>query len=198
MASGKVSTIEYNGIAKILHWVIAALIILQVVLAKLAEESSNEVQELALLVNHRSVGITVLCLAFVRLAWRFFSPPPPPVVMPEWQRIASQVAHWAMYALIFLVPLSGWLMSSADGVAIEWFGVIPIPDLVAANGQLEELFEETHEILAKILIVVALLHIAAGLKHGLVDKDESVRRISSTLSVATFLAIVVLGIVLLA
>jgi cytochrome b561 len=117
--------------------------------------------------------------------------------MPDWQRIASQIAHWGLYALLFVVPVSGWLMSSADGVRIEWFGLISIPDLLGANDRLEDVFEEVHEACAKALVVLALVHAAAGLKHGFIDRDASLRRISSPLSVGGFLVIVALGIALL-
>ena len=197
MTSAQSADLEYSGIAKGLHWAIAALVIVQVVLAKMAEESASEVRELALLVNHRSVGITILALALVRLAWRFLRPPPAPVPMPAWQRTASQVAHWGLYALLFVVPLSGWLMSSADGVAVQWFGLVSMPDLLGANEGLEDLFEEIHEVCAKVLVVLAILHAAAGLKHGFVDKDASLRRISSPLSIGSFVVILALGVALL-
>lgn len=197
MSSAQAADLEYNGIAKGLHWAIAALLIVQVVLAKMAEESGSEAQELALLVNHRSVGITILALALARLAWRFLRPPPPPVPMPDWQRMASQLAHWGLYALLFIVPLSGWLMSSADGVAVQWFGLVSMPDLLGVNDELEDLFEEVHEVCAKILVVLAIFHAAAGLKHGLIDKDASLRRISSPLTIGGFVVIVTIGIALL-
>jgi cytochrome b561 len=191
-------TADYSGVAKALHWSIAGLVVLQVILAKLAEESASELQELALLVNHRSVGITVLALAIVRLAWRLYRPAPAPLPMPAWQKTTSQVAHWGLYALLFLVPLSGWLMSSADAVQIEWFRLFPIPNLVGADNALKESFEEIHETLAKVLVVIALLHVAAGLKHGLVDRNGALGRISSTVSISVFVSIVVLGFLFLA
>lgn len=184
---------DYNDVAKALHWSIAGLIVLQVILAKLAEESASDVQELALLVNHRSVGITVLALVIVRLGWRLYQPAPTPLPMPAWQQGASQVTHWSLYALLFLVPLSGWLMSSADAVQIEWFRLFTMPHLIGADDALAESFGEIHETLAKVLVVIALVHIAAGLKHGLIDRNGALRRISSALSITAFVTIVILG-----
>ena len=194
---GTIGADNYDGVAKALHWAVAGLIVLQFVLAKLAEESGSEAQELLLLANHRSVGLTIFALAILRLGWRFYRPPPKLLPMPGWQQIASQVAHWSLYALIFLLPITGWLYSSAEAVRIEWFNLFDVPDLMSANQELAEPIEEIHETLAKVLMAIALLHIAAGLKHGFIDKDATLRRISSKASIGLFVLIVILGAVFL-
>lgn len=192
-----ISADNYDGVAKALHWAVAGLIVLQFVLAKIADETGSEARELLLLANHRSVGLTILALAILRLGWRIYRPPPKLLPMPGWQQTASQVAHWSMYALIFLLPISGWLYSSAESVRIEWFNFFAVPNLMVPNEELAGPIEEIHETLAKVLMVIALLHIAAGLKHGLIDKDATLRRISSKASIGLFVMIVILGAILL-
>ena len=91
------------------------MIVLQFVLAKFAEDAATPMQELALLANHKSVGITIFLCACLRLAWRLRQGVPPPLPMPGWQAIASHISHWTLYGLIFLTPITGWLMSSAVG-----------------------------------------------------------------------------------
>jgi len=188
---------RYGGVARFFHWSIAALIVLQFVLAQLgdlAEEDGERLRQLALLANHKSVGMTVLLLATLRIAWRFVSTPPSlPSAMPAWQRTVSFCSHGSLYVLLFALPITGWLMSSASAYSVSWFGLFTWPDLVEPSKPLLDVLRSTHGILAKLLFVVALIHIGAALKHHLVDRDDVLKRMSSTLSYALSLGIVVIG-----
>jgi len=181
-----------------LHWLVAGMIVLQFVLAKMADVASDEdspVRELALLANHKSVGITILALAVVRLAWRQKNPPPAlPATMPQWQITASHLSHWSLYALLFAMPVTGWLMSSASAYSVSWFNLFQIPDLVAPNPAAKEVFEEAHETLGKLLMLIAAVHIGAAIKHTLIDKDGVLRRIVSAVSLTGFAVVLALGI----
>ena len=170
------------------------MIVLQFVLAKFAENAATPLQELALLANHKSVGITIFFCAVARLVWRLRQGTPRPLPMPGWQTIASRISHWSFYGLIFLMPITGWLMSSASAYSVSWFNLVPLPDLVAADAELAEVFEEIHETLAKLLLVLAAVHIAAALKHSLYNKDGALVRITSTGPIVMFLVIVAAGV----
>lgn len=186
-------SVEYSPIAKILHWWIAGMIVLQFVLAKLADragDGGSHLQQLALLANHKSVGITILAIAIFRLLWRRGQPPPAPLPMPSWQETASRISHWSLYAFLFLMPITGWLMSSASAYSVSWFNMVQLPDFVAPNPELKETFEEIHETLAKLLLLVASIHVAAGLKHALINKDGALSRISSQTSIAIFVVVI--------
>jgi cytochrome b561 len=187
----------YSSVAKLLHWAVAGAIVVQYVLANLADNAGTRFSEFVLLANHKSVGITILVLALLRLGWRFAVPPPPPLPMPSWQRVSSVLSHGAFYLLIILMPVSGWLMSSASNFPVSWFNLFQLPDLVAPNEGLAEVFEETHEAMAKILFLLALLHVAAALKHKFVDRDTALQRISSPAALGLFLIIVIAGVLLL-
>lgn len=190
------SRTEFAPAAKLLHWAIAGMIVLQFVLARLAEnaEDVSPVRELALLANHKSVGISILILAIVRLGWRKFQDPPTPLPMPQWQQQASTISHWLLYGLLFLLPITGWLMSSASANSVSWFNVIQLPDLVGPDPALQDVLEEVHETFAKILFLLASIHILAALKHSLYDKDGAVGRISSAISIALFFGVIALGV----
>jgi len=189
------TTTRYHEVARILHWLIAALIVLQYVLAEMAEDASSDLQELALLANHKSVGMTVFMLAIVRIVWRFtHTVPPLPESMPRWQVRASNLSHVLLYLLIFALPVSGWLFSSATAYSVSWFGIFVFPDLIGGDKSLAEVLEEVHEILAKVLFFVALLHILAALKHGLLNRDGVLSRMSSWLSIGLFLVAIVVGV----
>jgi len=171
---------SYTSTAKMLHWLVAGLVVVQFVLANLAEraeDADDAVRELALFANHRSVGITILALVIIRLLWRWRNPAPRlPETMPRWQLTASKISHWSLYGILLVMPISGWLMSSAAEVSVSWFNVVQLPDFVAPNHDLHEIFEEIHELLATLLFVIASLHILAALKHGLFDKDGVLQR----------------------
>ena len=184
---------RYGGVARFFHWSIAGLIVLQYVLAEMgehAEDAGERLRALALLANHKSVGMTVFVLAFARVAWRFLKTPPElPLAMPTWQRTASFVSHWSLYALIFALPVTGWLMSSAAAYSVSWFNLFTWPDLVAPSTSLRDAMKVVHELLGKLLFVVVILHIGAALKHHFLDRDDVLRRMSSVVSWVLFAAI---------
>ncbi len=177
------STTGYTSTAKLLHWLVASLVIVKFVLANLgerAEDADDLVRELALFANHRSVGITILALIIIRLLWRSRNPPPPlPEIVPQWQLMASRVSHYSLYGILLVMPISGWLMTSAADVSVSWFGLVDLPDFVSPDHERHEFFEGIHELLAKLLFVIASLHILAALKHGLFDKDGVLQRMWS-------------------
>ncbi len=172
------TTDRYGHVAQLLHWVVVGLIITQFVLASIIEElpkSSLERFETTSL--HKSIGVTVLLLAVVRLAWRAYSPPPLlPGTMKPWERSVAQLTHFGLYGLMFVLPLSGWLWSNSAGYAVNYFGLTDLPRLVGKSDALQDVFHEGHELLATALFVLALLHLAAALKHHFLDRDTVLRR----------------------
>lgn len=170
------NAVRYGFVAQGLHWIIAALLIVQVALGKIADELPVGLDKLALMARHKSFGITILALAVIRLAWRLIDRPPPPPPMPRWQHVASRMTHGAFYALLFAMPVSGWLMSSASNYPVSWFGLFQLPDFVRPDEVLKDLLEDFHETLAKVLIVLAILHVVAALKHQFIDRDGLLMR----------------------
>lgn len=181
---------DYSSVARLLHWAVAGLIVTQFVLAKLSERAEHAnavVQQIGLLANHKSVGITILGLALVRLLWRLSHRPPRlPVSMPGWQKKASDFAHFALYGFLFALPISGWLMSSASAYSVSYFSLFTLPDLVAADPDLKGTLASVHELLAKALFVIAAVHILAALKHHFVNKDGVMKRMTSVSGVCVF------------
>jgi cytochrome b561 len=172
-----ISTERYGAVAQLLHWIVAALIVTQFVLANLAEDLPLGAAKFAMLARHKSVGMTILMLAILRLLWRIgHAPPPLPAAMPQYERRLARITHVLLYALLFAMPLSGWLMSSAKNFPVSWFGLFAWPNLIAPDPVKFDFFKELHEVLATTLFAVALLHIAAALKHHFYDKNEVLRR----------------------
>lgn len=162
---------RYGSVAQILHWVVVALLIVQITLGKIAHDLPDGLDKLVTLARHKSFGITILGLAAIRLLWRLFNRPPPLPPMPAWQRVIANINHAALYALLFAMPLSGWLMSSAHNFPVSWFGLAQLPDLVAPDAGLADDLEDLHESMANILLFLIGLHVLGALKHQFIDRD---------------------------
>jgi cytochrome b561 len=165
------SPVRYGSVAQTLHWVVVGLLVVQVTLGTVADGLPLGLEKLAVLARHKSFGITILGIAILRLAWRFIDRPPPMPPMPRWQRAAAHASHWGLYALLFALPLSGWLMSSASNYPVSWFGLVQLPDFVGPDREVKEFFHELHHLFIYALYGLAGLHVAAALKHQFVDRD---------------------------
>jgi len=171
------SSSAYGAVARVLHWGIVILIIAQYVLAETFEELPDGPEKLATITNHMSIGLLVLLLAVARIGWKVSNRGlPPPVPMPRPQRIAAAAAHGLLYLLLFALPLSGWIMSSAAGRPPVFFGLFGLPGLVGENHDLHEALEEVHELLFNTVVVIAALHAVAALYHQFWLKDGTLRR----------------------
>ncbi len=171
------SPTRYSAVAQTLHWLVAALIVTQFTLGYLASDLPLGAHKLALLARHKSFGMTVLMLAVLRLLWRLKHPPPrlPPGMTPLEQMLAKST-HVAFYVLLFAMPLTGWLMSSAKNYSVSWFGLFTWPNLIAKNETAFDLLRSTHHILSYLLFAIAVLHILAALKHHFWNKDDVLLR----------------------
>ena len=125
---------------------------------------------------HKWIGITVFLVASARLVWRYSNPPPPAVAMPEWQRRAAVATHAALYVLMLLIPLSGWIYSSSTGVSVVYLGLVPLPDLVPKDKALAAILKAVHVTLNLGLVALVVVHVGAALKHHLVDRDAVLPR----------------------
>jgi len=171
----------YTGTAIVLHWLVALLIFVAFPLGVYMHELPLSPIKLRLYSYHKWLGITVLMFAILRVLWRISHRPPAlPASLPRWQQIATHAVHHSLYLLLILIPLSGWLMSSAKGFQTVWFGVFPLPDLVAKNKVLGDLLQEVHEVLNFTLLGLVSLHILAALKHHFIDHDGILKRMLST------------------
>ena len=169
---------RYTGFSQALHWLIALLVFTQLAMGKLFEIDADDGPD-GLFGWHTAIGLTVLALTLIRLGWRVTHKVPAlPPATPSWQRLAARGTHIAFYVLLLALPLSGWLLTSAEGDPVTWFGWFDVPSLASLSGgeDNEDFLEETHEILGNILMVLAGVHVLAGLKHHFIDRDNVLRR----------------------
>lgn len=167
----------YHPIAKALHWFMALAIFGLLALGFVMHDMPLSPDKLQYYSWHKWAGVSIFVLVWVRLAWRLISPPPPYASsMPRHVQLLAHVGHLALYALMVVIPLSGWLMSSAKGVQTVWFGVLPIPDLLSRDKELGHLLEEIHSLLNWSLMVLIAGHVGAALKHHFIDRDDTLTR----------------------
>jgi cytochrome b561 len=178
---------RYTRTAMTLHWVVAALIATNVLLA-LTWEYYPDAAVRPAIDTHKSIGITVLGLAIMRLLWRFtHRPPAVPPHHKRWERVAAHGVHWLLYAIMFGMPITGWIMDSAYKDAathpMYWFGLFEwprLPNVLAmdpfSKNLVHDSFAQVHENLALVLYSLVFLHIAGALKHQWIDRDRELLR----------------------
>ena len=165
---------RYNSTARAFHAVIAVLVIVNLGIGLLGEGLEKTIDLFPL---HKSIGLTVLALTLARIALRFTWKTPEYV--PSLKRVDLLVAktvHAIFYGLLLILPLTGWIMTSAGKKSLAWFG-IPVPKLAVEKGStLYEIGHEGHEILGFVMLALVVLHVAAALRHHFILKDGVLRR----------------------
>ncbi len=180
---------RYTAVAIALHWLIALAIILQLAsglwMVDALQEQATQMLAFQVYQWHKSLGLTVLILSLLRLFWRLTHPAPalPPDMTP-FERFAAKVTHVAFYLLMIGLPLTGWVVVSASklGLPTLYWGLFEWPHLpmfgmaAEAKAALEESVGQVHEFLAYSTIALLVLHVAAALKHHLVNHDDVLSR----------------------
>lgn len=164
----------YSRGAIAFHWTIAVLVIANLLIG---------FGLLSGMPTHKAIGITVLVLTVARVGWRIAHRPPPlPADVPAWQARVAQLTHWLLYALMLAMPLTGWLMVSNGETLrpLTWFGLFDIPYLTISR-RAGDIGHEGHELLAIPFAALVLLHIAAAMKHHLIDRDSVLVRMAPML-----------------
>jgi cytochrome b561 len=162
---------KYGAISWALHWIIVLAILAQWLLSE-SDEDAVVVPGLQLdaLALHQSIGLIVLLLAIVRLAWRSLSATPAwPADMKSYEITLARTVHFAFYVLLFAIPLSGWALSSVEDEPLRFFNWFDVPRIAVAN---EETLEEVHEVLFNILVALAALHVLGAIKHWIVARRD--------------------------
>jgi cytochrome b561 len=167
---------RYGGTAIALHWLTALLVVAGFTLGLSMIGLPFSPRKLQWYAWHKWIGITIWLVTCGRLAWRWAHSAPPMERMPPWQQRAALVSHVLLYALLAVIPLSGWLYSSAAGVQVVYLGLIPLPDLVSKDRALADVLRNVHVTLNFTLLGLVCIHGAAALKHHFVDRDAVLTR----------------------
>lgn len=168
---------SWGSVAKTFHWAMAVLILAQIGLGIAAVAWRLSPTKIQLFFWHKSLGMLILALLALRLLWRLANPTPPlPVEMPPWERRAAHSSHLLLYALLILLPLTGWVVNSAANIPFRIFWLVPLPAITAPDKALAELFARVHLGLALILGAVLVVHVAAALRHHWVKRNAILLR----------------------
>jgi cytochrome b561 len=169
---------RYTRPAMVLHWLIALLIIAAFTMGLVMVDIPGFTPtKLKYYSWHKWMGVTVLALAALRLLWRHANRPPPhPAGMAPWQAKAADFTHILLYVLMFAVPLSGYLYTTAAGVPVVYLGVWQIPAAFDADPAWKEALKPVHYWLNMLLAALVAVHVGAALKHHFVDRDDVLKR----------------------
>lgn len=173
----------WGAVARTLHWTVAALVVAMVPLGWVMTGLDHDpVRQFALYQLHKSIGLVVLALMALRVAWRAHDPPPAlPATVPAWERRAAMAGHAGLYALLLALPATGWLAVSASPLQVPTllFGVVPVPHLLSPDEELADALEDLHDLLSNLLLALLAVHVVAALKHHWIDRDDVLRRMLS-------------------
>ena len=174
MRRAATGTARYSGVAIAFHWSIAALIVTNLVIG-LGHQHNEKWGSIP---AHEAIGITVLVLSFGRVAWRLgHRPPPLPGDVTRLQTGAAHALHWTFYLLMLAMPISGWLMASADGkFPISWFGLFRIPFLPIRGETVATITDRMHLMLGWLFVPLILIHVSAALWHHFGQRDTVLLR----------------------
>jgi cytochrome b561 len=170
---------HWGSLAKFFHWTVVVLILVQATIGLVMVNLPKKPNIIPVYTFHKSLGLTIFAVAVLRLAWRAFDrrPDEPPSV-PHWQVVGARIGHALLYALIFAVPLSGWLFDSATALRpLRWFGLFDVPSLTGGpDPDLKAFAQGAHFWLFWTVVVVAAGHATAALIHHFHDRDAVLAR----------------------
>ncbi|MFC3652085.1 cytochrome b [Dyella humi] len=167
---------QWGSVARFFHWIVALGILGNGIWGLLMTDMAPSISKINIYALHKSIGLTILALFALRLAWRLYDRAPPDEPMPRWQRIVAHATHVLLYGFILAMPLSGWLFNSLHGYPLQWFKLFNLPPLAAKNDELSHLAGTVHEWLFYLLLLVLIGHVGAALKHHFFDQDNVLRR----------------------
>jgi cytochrome b561 len=170
---------HWGSLAKFFHWTVVALLLVQGTIGLVMVNLPKKPNVIPLYTFHKSLGLTILLFAILRLLWRAFDRrPAEPASMPRSQVMGARIGHALLYTLLFAVPLSGWLFDSASSLRpLFWWNVVQIPSLTGGKDDAIKAFAEgAHEWLFWTLILVAAGHATAALVHHFFNRDDVLRR----------------------
>ena len=167
---------HYRTTAKVFHWLVVALLIVQYPLGKLMPHIHRGMTPGDAMTFHISFGITILAVMVLRLFWRITHPVAPARSLPAWQQLVSEAVHWLLYVLVFATTMTGWIFASERGWSISLFSAVPFPLLPTEGSLLANAIGKWHGTMEWALLLVIGAHVAAAIAHTFIFRDQIMRR----------------------
>ncbi|WP_367605676.1 cytochrome b [Legionella sp. W05-934-2] len=168
---------KYSKGSRFFHWLIAVIVITLLAVGFILGDLPDSMKPISYTL-HKSFGITVIFLMLIRLLWLIHTGKPKlPASVPSWQRLLSRSVQHGFYVLLFIMPIAGWIMSTAANKSPMFFGLFAFPfPGIDQNKQLAEFMFEVHSWVAWLIIVLLVMHVAGAIKHHFIDKDNVLKR----------------------
>lgn len=175
------SSPSYGATARLLHWLVALLVLVQLVIAwTIMPHIGRNTQPVGLVAWHLGIGTAVLFFVLIRIVWRATHKAPAlPTSLSAAQRFIAYLTHGLLYALLLVIPVLGWMNASARGFPVHLFGIVTLPALVDTGSKLGRSMGDIHTTLAIVFAVLIGLHILAALFHRFVLRDNILKRMLS-------------------
>jgi cytochrome b561 len=167
---------QYGPTAKLFHWLIVALLIVQYLIGWLMPDLHRGMQPGIPMTMHISFGLLIFVLIVLRLVWRLTHPVGPDSSLPRWQRVSSEATHWLLYALVLATTVTGWLFASFRGWSVSFFYLFPAPMLTSDNAAAGRAIDGMHQAMEWALLVFIGLHVLTALAHLFIHRDRVMQR----------------------
>ncbi len=169
---------QFGVVAKLIHWVMAALILGLIWLGwYMVDLSYYHRWSQDSLTAHRALGLIVLALGLFKLCWLIISPTPQPLpTLKQWERNASKLVHWVLILSMFFIPVTGYIVSTSEGAAVPVFDWFEVPALFIADESTRDLAIDLHYYVSYGILAMVLVHAAAALKHQFIERDGTLKR----------------------
>jgi cytochrome b561 len=168
--------LHYGATAKVFHWLIVALLIVQFPLGWFMPDIHRGMKPGDAMTFHISFGITILALIVLRFFWRITHPVAPASSLPAWQQRISEAAHWLLYALVVATTMTGWIFASERGWSISLFFAVPLPSLPTEGSLLANSLGKWHGTMEWVLLLTIGAHMAAAMAHTFIFRDRIMQR----------------------
>ncbi len=166
----------YGTTAKILHWIVVALLLTQYLIGWLMPNIRRNMSPGIAMTWHISIGTVILALIVARLVWRLTHPVAPESSLRPYQRLTSGAVHWLLYLLVLATTVSGWLFASARGWHVSWFFLVPFPMLTSGSQSLVHTLDGWHQNFEWALLILIGVHVAAAFLHLFYYRDGVMQR----------------------
>jgi cytochrome b561 len=168
--------LQYGTTAKMFHWLIVALLVVQYAIGWLMPDIHRGQQPGAAMTFHVSFGLLILVLIVLRFFWRLTHPVAPESSLPAWQRLSSEAVHWLLYVAVLAATISGWLFASFRGWSMSFFYLVPMPMLASDNAAAGKAIDGLHQAMEWALLILIGIHVVAALAHLFVYRDRIMQR----------------------
>jgi cytochrome b561 len=168
--------LHYGTTAKVFHWLIVALLVVQYLIGWLMPDIHRGMQPGVPMTLHLSIGLSILILIALRFVWRLLHPVAPESSLSTWQRVSSELVHWLLYILVLATTITGWLFASFRGWSVSFFYLFPFPMLASDNAAAGRAIDGLHQIMEWTLLVFIGLHVLAALAHLFIYRNRVMQR----------------------